>query len=327
MKSNQVLAWALLAGVGLLGACGGISPIGSGDDPMGGTAGKKSSGTGGTGMGEGATGNVGKGAESTGATSMGASANMGGTGSGGDGGMGNVAAVGGTGMGAAPGMEMCANDMDCVNYGAPCEPCADGSYACNRTYCAAGGYCVHTRDTCTTQCKNDMECPQPSCKDCGDGTVSCPTTQCLMGRCETTVAACGNEGVSCVDKECGAMCTTACKPGEMCNQSAIGGYCNAQGQCQQDVPQCSKDPDKCESAMDCGTPPPNCVMCGNDTCAGFECIEHKCVFACPPNPEPQCEKVQDCPVVGDVCIHCQAVDKCAVQACVKGSCEMVCPVP
>src|SRR5882672_10623030 len=127
MKSKKVLRWAALVSLSVLGACGGVSKIGSGDDP--GKAGSASMNVGGS-KGEGLAG---KGAESTGATAS----------------MGGGVAIGGKdpGMGAEPGVELCMNDTDCENPGAPCEPCGDGSFSCNKVYCD-GGKCVHTRDTC-----------------------------------------------------------------------------------------------------------------------------------------------------------------------------------
>jgi hypothetical protein len=310
MKSKKVLRWVALVSLSALGACGGVSGIGSGDDPGMGKSG--STGTGGT-KGEGATGNAGKGAEATGATSMGASAGV----------AGKDPGVAGTG--AAPGMEPCKSDMDCPDYGAPCEPCADGSYACNKTYCGPKGVCVHTRDTCAVKCGTSMDCPVPDlpCQDCGDGTKSCTSSQCLMGFCQTALPSCAGD-LQCKGQACGTPCKTCAADG-MCDTANPEGYCNADGKCQAGIPQCG-NPGACKTAMDCGTPPPMCVACGNDTCAQFECIENKCVFACPPNPKPECVTVKDCPVMGDICIKCETTAKCAVQACVEGSCEMVCPV-
>lgn len=305
MKSKKSLRWVALVSVSVLGACGGVSAIGSGEDPEMGKSGSSSVGTGGT-KGEGASGT---GAGTTGAVGMGAAAGK---------------EPGVAGSGAGPGMEKCSSDMDCPSYGAPCEPCADGSYACNKTYCAPGGYCVHTRDTCAVKCSTDMDCPVRDlpCEDCGDGTKSCPSAQCLMGFCQESLPTCGGEA-ECKGQACGSACK-ACAPGDMCDASSVG-YCNLDGKCQAGVPQCT-DPGVCMTAADCGTPPPMCVACGNDTCAKFECIEQKCVFACPPNPEPECATEKDCPIVGDQCIKCQVNGMCAVQACVNGSCEMVCPV-
>ncbi len=308
MKSNKVVRWVALVSVSVLGACGGVSAIGSGEEPGEGKSGSSTTGTGGT-KGEGATNT---GAVSTGATGMGATGNVAGK------------EPGVAGSGAAPGEEKCASDMDCPDYGAPCEPCADGSYACNKTYCAAGGFCVHTRDSCAVKCATNRDCPvrDVACEDCGDGTKSCPSAECVMGFCQTSLPTCGGEA-ECKGQSCGSACK-ACAPGDMCDQSSVG-YCNLNGKCQANVPQCS-DPGTCKTAMDCGSPPPMCVACGNDTCAQFECLENKCVFACPPNPEPQCTTVKDCPVAGDVCIKCPVNGQCAVQACISGSCEMVCPV-
>lgn len=307
MKSKKVVRWGLLVSVSVsvLGACGGASSIGSGEDPGMGSSGSSTTGTGGT-KGEGATG---AGAGTTGAVGMGAAAGR---------------DPGVAGSGAGPGVKMCSSDMDCPDYGAPCEPCADGSYACNKTYCGPKGLCVHTRDTCAVECGRDRDCPVQDvpCEDCGDGTKSCPSATCLMGVCQNSLPSCGGEA-QCKGQTCGSACK-ACAPGDMCDDSSVG-YCNLDGKCQAGVPQCF-DPGTCKTTMDCGAPPPVCVACGNDTCATFECIENKCVFACPPNPEPECTTVKDCPVAFDQCIKCELNDMCAVQACLNGSCQMVCPV-
>jgi hypothetical protein len=305
MNSKKVSRWVALVSVSVLGACGGVSSIGSGEEPGMGKSGSSNVGTGGT-KGQGANG---AGAETTGAVSTGATGGK---------------EPGGAGSGAAPGMTECKSDKDCPNYGAPCEPCADGSYACNRTYCAAEGYCVHTRDSCAVECSTDKDCPvrDIACEDCGDGSQSCPSSACVMGFCQESLPSCGGEE-QCKGQACGSACK-ACAPGDMCDPSSVG-YCSQEGKCQVGVPKCS-GPSLCMTAADCGTPPPMCVECGNDTCAKFECIEQKCVFACPPNPKPECTTVKDCPDVDDVCIKCQVNGMCAVQACVNGSCEMVCPV-
>jgi hypothetical protein len=168
----------------------------------------------------------------------------------------------------------------------------------------------------------DKECPVPdvSCTDCGDGTKACPTTQCLKGMCQTSYPGCGN-----IDPCKGLACGTACKscgPNATCNTKELS-YCSADGKCQPGLPQCA-DPGMCKTAKDCGAAPPECVPCGNDTCATFDCIQGSCVFACPPNPTPQCKVSEDCPMV-DSCKMCSS-GKCAVEACLKGSCELVCPL-
>lgn len=306
MKSMSVLRWVTFVSVSLLGACGGVSDIGSGDDP--GKGGTGNMGTGATGMGAENTGATSMGAQSTGATSMGASANMGGKDSG----------VAGTGMGS--GVE-CTSDMDCTDPLAPCEACPDGSYACSKNACV-GGKCAHTQSVCSNNCMTDKDCPQigAPCTMCPDGSSSCPSSQCIKGSCQTTFPGCGGY------EPCqGAVCGTECKPciDGMCTPAPVS-YCNADGKCQGGVPQCG-NPGMCKEAKDCGPPPPNCVACGNDTCASFDCIKGACVFACPPNPNPQCKVSEDCPVIADQCKMCGS-GKCAVQACLQGSCELVCPV-
>jgi hypothetical protein len=301
MKATKVLRWitlaSLTASLATLAACGGISDIGSGDQP--GKSGNPGSSVGGS--------------KGTGANGTGASTNVGANGS-----------VAGNGMGAVGGgaaVELCMTDKDCPNLGAPCEPCADGSYACNRTYCAAGGKCVTERDMCTTKCATDKDCPVPdiACADCGDGSSTCPTSQCLMGQCQTSFPGCGNID-PCKGQACGSECKL-CGPDGVCDTMKLN-YCSADGKCQPGLPQCA-DPGMCKTVMDCGAPPPKCVPCGNDTCATFDCISGSCVFACPPNPDPQCKVTEDCPIIGDICKMCPN-GKCAVQACLQGSCNLVC---
>ena len=177
MKATKIVRWGLVASLStsllLLAACGGVSDIGSGDEPGLGKAGSDGTTTGGSkGMGANGTG-----ANANGATSMGANGNVAGK---------------DPGVGGATPIDICMTDADCPNPGSPCEPCADGTYACNRTYCAAGGKCITERDMCTTKCATDKDCPVPkiACADCGDGSTSCPTSQCLMGQCQTSYPGC-----------------------------------------------------------------------------------------------------------------------------------------
>jgi hypothetical protein len=309
MKSMKLLRVVALVSISVLGACSGVSKIGSGDEP--GKAGGASTSVGGT-KGEGLAG-MGKGAEASGATSStGATANMGGAGT-----------VGGKdpGVGAEPNVELCMSDTDCENPGSPCEPCGDGTYSCNKVYCD-GGKCVHTRDACKTMCADDKDCPVLgiACTKCGDGSVACPSTQCVKGQCQTSIPGC-NDVDPCKGQACGAECKS-CVDG-MCDTKELS-YCSAEGKCQPGLPQCG-DPGMCKTPMDCGSAPPKCVPCGNDTCATFDCIQGSCVFACPPNPEPECKVTEDCKAVGNVCKMCP-LGGCAVQACLSGSCELVCPL-
>jgi hypothetical protein len=108
----------------------------------------------------------------------------------------------------------------------------------------------------------------------------------------------------------------------MCN-AMDPSYCDGGGKCVAGLPTCT-DPGMCKTAMDCGTPPPKCVPCANDTCATFDCIQGSCVFACPPNPTPECMTSEDCPML-DSCKMCPG-NQCAVEACIKGSCAPVCPL-
>jgi hypothetical protein len=296
MKPMKMLRWVVLTSVGtLLAACGGgVTTLGSGDDPGPEKGGSSTMGAGGT------SSIAGKGGSSSTA--------------------GKTSGV--AGAGATAGSELCMTDTDCTDYGAPCEPCADGSYACNKTYCDQGK-CVHTRDQCNIKCSTDMDCPVPDlpCKDCGDGTVACDRAQCVMGLCQTVYPGCGGFD-PCKGVGCGSPCKD-CGPDGMGCTDALA-YCDAGGKCTPSIPQCM-DPGSCKTAMDCGTAPADCKPCGGGTCAQFQCLENKCVFACP-NPEPQCKTSEECPVIGDMCKTCPTTMKCAVQACLQGSCELVCPL-
>jgi len=309
MKSSTVLKWVTLASLGLLAACGGVSDIGSGDGAGQGKSGSNGMAVGGgKGLGANGTGANGTGANATGANAYGGASAYG----------------GGSSVGASPNMPgkdpvECQSDMDCGPTNAPCTQCADGTYACDKSYCA-GGKCVHAGNTCPSKCATDTDCPvDTGCAVCGDGSLACPTAQCLMGQCQTTIAGCGNTD-PCSGLACGAECKS-CGPDGVCDTMQLS-YCSAEGKCQPGLPQCA-DANVCKTPMDCGAPPPKCVPCGNDTCATFDCIHGACVFACPPNPDPQCKITEDCPAIDAVCKMCPN-GKCAVEACLQGSCELVC---
>ena len=298
MKTTRVLRWVIVASVGTIVACGGVSDIGSGDDdPNGmGNTGNKSSGVGG--------------AMATGAE-PGTGAKMG---SGG----GSKAAGGGAPVGGE-----CEEDFDCAVDAGPCQMCEDGGYACPTAVCIANK-CVHRGDTCATKCETERDCPvlDIACTDCGDGNSACPVTKCTMGFCETSFPGCGNFD-PCANQACGTDCKP-CGPDGMCDPPEYASYCSEQGKCVPGIPQCGMEPGtSCDTAMDCPIPPPECIACGNDTCAGFECLQGKCVFACPANPDPMCMTTDDCPPTDAICIMCPG-GKCAVQACLDGACQMVC---
>lgn len=305
MKATKMLKWVIVGSVGTLAACGGVSDIGSGDEEPG--------------MGTGATSSTGAkpgtgsgGAMATGGYEPGTGAKPG-MGSGG-----TIASGGATPGGA------CMTDFECA-VDDVCQMCADGSVVCPKAFCSEGK-CLQVGGGCATSCENDMDCPvrDIACTMCDDGSSSCPTTQCVKGQCETSFPGCGNIE-PCDGQACGSPCKP-CGPDGMCAPD-YASYCSAEGKCVPGIPQCGMDPggDKCETAMDCPSAPPNCVACGNDTCAGFECIENKCVFACPANPEPQCMTTEDCLKLDNdaVCKMCPN-GMCAVQACLQNSCELVC---
>lgn len=297
MKPKKMLRWVVLASLGTtVVACGGgTSLLGSGDDPEKGGSSSMSSG-----------GTESEPGPGTGGASMATAGKAPGT----------------AGKGTDPGIELCMVDADCPDYGAPCEPCADGSLACNKTYCA-GGQCVHTRDTCSVKCANDMDCAghDVACKDCGDGSKACEINLCIMGQCQTSFEGC--EGFDpCKGVACGAPCL-ACGPDGMNCDSALT-YCDADGKCTASIPMCV-NPSGCETVMDCGLSPGDCKPCGDGTCAQLDCVENKCVFACEPEPEPECKTTDDC-MFDAVCKVCDATMECAAPFCWQGKCELVCPV-
>jgi hypothetical protein len=298
MKPKKMLRQVVLASLGIVVvACGGgITNLGSGEDP---------------GMGESGSSNMG-----TAGTKDPGTAGKGGSG------MGTAGTKDPGTAGTDPGTELCMVDEDCPDYGAPCEACADGSYACNKTYCLEGK-CVHTRDQCSTQCKTPMDCPVPdvACKDCGDGTAACPTSDCVMGQCQLNFGTCGGFK-PCDGVPCGSPCK-ACGPDGMDCDAALT-YCDAGGNCTAQVPMCP-NPDQCKTAMDCPPVPPFCKPCGDGKCAAAQCIDNQCVLACEPDPNPECMVSEDCPLT-DACKLCPATMQCAVQACIKNQCEMVCPI-
>jgi hypothetical protein len=287
-------------------ACGVVSAIGSGEDPT-------KAGSGMTTEGGSSTQSGGKAGSGTvigmgGSNSMGAFPGKGGS----DPGMG--------GVGAGPGTGLCMADTDCAGFDAPCEMCPGGSVACQKTYCD-GGKCVTVGDSCAAECKTEMDCPVPDgCKDCGGKELACPAAQCLMGKCQISYPSCTTAD-PCKDQACGTPCKP-CDANGMCDPVMEPTYCDGGGKCVAGLPTCA-DPGMCKTAMDCGTPPPKCVPCANDTCATFDCIQGSCVFACPANPTPECKTQDDCPQPD--CKMCPG-GKCADMACLQGSCELVCPL-
>jgi hypothetical protein len=169
-----------------------------------------------------------------------------------------------------------------------------------------------------------MDCPVPdiACKDCGDKTVACPSTDCVMGQCQTNFGTCGGFQ-PCDGVPCGAPCK-ACGPDGM-NCDAALTYCDAGGNCTAQMPMC-ENPTKCMSAMDCGGPPPDCKPCGDGKCAGFRCVDNACVFGCAPDPSNECKVSEDCPILDSVCKQCPSSMQCALPACIKNRCELVCPI-
>lgn len=320
MKSFKL--WAAVLPV-LLGAiaCGGESSIGRGvggsgnASHQGGASG--GSGTGGKTGGLGAsaatsTGNAGSGAADAtgagGATSSGAASQGGTSGSG-----------GATMTGSVPQDGMCTAQSDCIQR--PCDTCADGSVVCYKTYCA--GTCHSEGPSCPTKCSVDTDCVQRdewSCHQCADGTRHCPVGTCSEGWCSFSYTGCAIKD-PCEGLSCGAACDS-CATGVCVPEPT---YCDRLGKCGTNKPSCDGDV-ACETAMDCGTPPPMCFECGDGSCASFACISKKCVFACPADSQRECEVSEDCPALEECKQPCSSTGKCPVQACMQGSCQPVCPL-
>jgi hypothetical protein len=308
-----------LASVALSAACtGGVSFIGSGDEPLGKSGGVGASSAGGSRVST--PGSGGTGADASGAGGVGASSMAGETAR--PAGAGGVSVAGAdAGMGGDAATEPCQSDSGCPDLGLPCQACSDGSYACEKNHCDSG-VCVRSADTCPAECQTERDCPTVglACTDCGDGTRSCPSMQCLKGKCKVTFPGC-NDVNPCDSVVCGTQCKQC--TGSNCTPGVLV-YCGADGLCEPGIPQCESDV-KCRNARDCGEGPPNCVFCGTDACAAYECIDGACVFKCPLNPNPQCKDATDCPLANRVCKPCLS-GGCEAEACLNGVCQRVCPL-
>lgn len=309
MKSNKLWGAVPLVLIAFV-ACGGESLIGKGDETSTGKAGSTASAAGAA-------------ATSSGGTDGKGSGNLVQTG-----GMGEGATSGGgkptPGTGATSGAGSCLRDDEC--FSRQCQMCPDGQMSCGKSYCVEGRCVVEDVAPCAPKCSSDMECTDRAplgCIDCGDGLESCPKGACVQGFCQFDYqGGCKNTG--CAGLACGDPCNP-CGGGGFCDVGMGKTYCNREGKCLPEEPSCAGG-SACETSMDCGTAPPSCVGCADGSCAAFECIEHKCVFACPANPTPQCKVSEDCPGLDEPCTMCSS-GKCAVQACLQGSCALVCPVP
>jgi hypothetical protein len=321
MKSSEILGWIAMVNVSLLTACGGVSSIGSGTGSGGagspgmGTAGSRTAGS--PGMGVDPEGGRG------GTTGM-LGAGMGGKLSGamaGSGAMASSAAM--AGSGATSSLQPCRTDEECPGAGEPCQMCTDGTLACNMGYCdGASGICKRNGGFCSPKCGTAMDCPIPdlACTDCGDGSEACPAAECRVGFCELSYPGCGDFD-PCAGLKCGHLCNS-CPTDSTCDSSVLS-FCNNAGKCQPGPPSCNQN--KCQTSMDCGTPPPICTPCVDGSCAGFDCVNNKCAWNCPTS-SLQCKYTDECLGFFDgQCTMCPT-GKCAVPACIQNSCELVCPV-
>jgi len=318
------LGWGALVNLSLLAACGGVSSIGGSDAPNGSGGAHQNSGMAGSKAMVGAKngGAVGNMVEPKGGSHQGGSGN----GSGTPAGSGSINM--GSGMtpsaGAAPLIQQCMTSEDCPGVDEPCQMCPDGSnsVACNYGYCdVTRGICKRNGGFCSPKCMADSDCPTPdlACTECGDGTRVCPVAECRTGFCEVSYPGC--KGVDpCMGRECGQECQS-CADG-MCD-AAVGSYCNSAGKCQPGAPSCGQN--KCQTTMDCGTPPPVCIPCVDGSCASFDCVNNKCAMNCPLS-NLQCKYTDECLNFFDgQCKMCPN-GMCALPACLQNACQLVCPL-
>lgn len=215
--------------------------------------------------------------------------------------------------------QTCKADSDCPAVGAPCQACADGSYACPFSKCEAG-QCVSGFDSCQDQCKSDADCPQigAPCQQCPDGSFACPWTQCVNGQCAGGFEGCKGYD-PCGGKQCGDTCSLCAPNDPNCVETAVVKYCDGGGQCTWNYPVCS--PNQCKVDGDCPAIE-LCKPCPNGGCANVACINGACGWECPPPTNPQCKSAADCPATG-ACKQCPD-GSCAVTDCINGACELVC---
>src|SRR4051812_27927512 len=60
----------------------------------------------------------------------------------------------------------------------------------------------------------------------------------------------------------------------------------------------------CQTATDCGAPPPNCLPCTDGSCATYDCVGKHCALTCLKS-SLACEAMDDCRALGDgPCTKC-----------------------
>jgi hypothetical protein len=216
----------------------------------------------------------------------------------------------------------CKADADCPAIGAPCQQCADGSFACPSSKCEAG-QCVSVFETCQDECKTDADCPQVGapCQKCPDGSIACPSVQCVAGQCAGSFPACKGYD-PCAGKQCGDTCSL-CPPNDpSCAETAVVKYCDAGGQCTLNYPVCGPQ-QQCKADSDCPAIE-LCKPCANGGCANVACVNGACGWECPPPTNPECKAKSDCPPIEPALCKLCSDGSCAQTDCVNGACQLVC---
>lgn len=270
----------------------------------------------------------------------------------------------------------CKLPSDCPPVPIPCQLCPDGSSACPKIDCL-GGKCSYDLPVCppSNPCQPMKLDVAPGCDQLlgwgWNGGACYPLVGCLCDgpacnilwpsqeACEKDQIEC-TFGGSCLGKQCGALCTGYCPPGQSCPQR----FCDLDGVCADKAPVC-EPPTGCKTSLDCAQPGGICLLCpdGSTACDSVVCQDNQCVYLpaeCADPTDPcapddalgagfceailghkwdgaQCVMVVGCECVGAGCVNltpdqasCEAkhqmcgLQSCAGKACGE-SCSPVCP--
>lgn len=154
---------------------------------------------------------------------------------------------GGGGVGGAPGVECVAN-TDCVQAGAPCQVCPDGSTACPKVECV-GGKCVGSFPGCGGGACDPGLCPvpPPNAKACCISTSGPCGVDFLDGICVPTP----KPGGCASDLDCPVLASCQVCPDGSC--APVSATCES-GQCITHYGTCGGGTDKLNWYMTCGDP-------------------------------------------------------------------------